>query len=192
MSDVTLILNALESGDDRAVDRLLPAVYQELRQLAAHKLAKERPGQTLQATALVHEAYLRLVGADGQSFKSRAYFFGAAAEAMRRILIEHARRKMSPKYGGHQLRVEMEEVILPQRTMTLDDLLTLDEALRKLAQKDKNKAELVKLRYFAGLTGKEAAQILGISQSTADEHWAYSRAWLRVEMERGHESSSPA
>jgi RNA polymerase sigma factor (TIGR02999 family) len=192
MSDVTLILNALESGDDRAADELLPAVYQELRQLAAHKLANERPGQTLQATALVHEAYLRLVGSDGQRFKSRAYFFGAAAEAMRRILIEHARRKKSPKLGGHQQRVEMEEVILPQKTMTLDDLLTLDEALRKLAQKDKNKAELVKLRYFAGLTGKEAAQILDISMSTADEHWAYARAWLRVEIEKGHRSSSRA
>jgi len=192
MSDVTLILNALESGDDRAVDRLLPAVYQELRQLAAHKLSHERPGQTLQATALVHEAYLRLVGASSQSFKSRAYFFGAAAEAMRRILIEHARRKKSPKGGGRQQRVELEEVILPQQTMTLDDLLTLDEALLKLAQKDENKAELVKLRYFAGLTGKETAQILGISQSTADEHWAYARAWLRVEMEKGHPSSSQA
>ncbi len=177
MSDVTLILNALEQGDDNAVDRLLPIVYQELRQLAAQKLSRERPGHTLQATALVHEAYLRLAGSDGQSFKNRAYFFGAAAEAMRRILIENARRKKRLKRGGECQKAEMldhELAITPPS----DDLMALDEALTELATTDKVKAELVKLRYFAGLTVDEAAQVLEISPTTAKRHWRFAKAWL--------------
>ena len=172
-----MILNALEQGDSRAVDRLLPAVYQELRQLAAHKLANERPGQTLQATALVHEAYLRLVGADGQHFKSSAYFFGAAAEAMRRIVVENARRKQRLKHGGNHQRVELDDVEWAIDS-SFDDLIALDEALTELAETDPAKAELVKLRYFSGLTLEEAAQVLDISPATAQRNWTYAKAWL--------------
>jgi RNA polymerase sigma factor (TIGR02999 family) len=177
MSEVTRILMAVEQGDARALDRLLPAVYRELRQLAAQKLSHERPGQTLQATALVHEVYLRLVGAEGQSWKSRTHFFAAAAEAMRRILIENARRKHRLKRGGHRQRVDLED-----GELSIDgpshDLIALDEALNKLAETDKEKAELVKLRYFAGLTIEQAAEVLGISPTTAKREWTYARAWL--------------
>jgi RNA polymerase sigma factor (TIGR02999 family) len=177
MNDVTVILNALEHGDDKAVDRLLPAVYQELRRLAAQKLSHESPGHTLQATALVHEAYLRLVGLDGQSFKSRAYFFGAAAEAMRRILIDNYRRKQSSKRGGDRDRVELEDNDLAIEATT-DDLVALDEALTEFEKIDSTKAELVKLRYFTGLTLEEAGALMDISESTAKRHWKYARAWL--------------
>jgi RNA polymerase sigma factor (TIGR02999 family) len=177
MSDVTLILNALERGDSQAVDELLPAVYQELRQLAAHKLAQERPGHTLQATALVHEAYLRLVGSDQPGFKGRTYFFRAAAEAMRRILIENARRKQRQRHGGDHERADLtpdELAIEPPA----DDLLALDEALAELAETASEKAEVVKLRYFAGLTLAQAAEVMNISPATAKRHWVYAKAWL--------------
>jgi RNA polymerase sigma factor (TIGR02999 family) len=177
MSDVTLILNALEQGDDKAIERLLPVVYQELRQLAAQKLARERAGHTLQATALVHEAYLRLIGADSQSIKSRAYFFGAAAEAMRRILIENARRKQRLKRGGKFQKAEMFDEDLAIEPPS-DDLVALDEALTELEGTDNVKAELVKLRYFTGLTIEEAAEVLEISPTTAKRHWSYAKAWL--------------
>ena len=184
MSDVTLILNALERGDDRAVDRLLPAIYKELRQLAAQKLSHERPGHTLQATALVHEAYVRLVGSEGQSWKSRTYFFAAAAEAMRRILIENARRKQRQRHGGARRKVDMrgEDVVIEAPA---DDLIALDEALTELTEVDKTKADLVKLRYFAGLTIGQSAQLLNISPATAKRHWTYAKAWLYTRIRSG-------
>jgi RNA polymerase sigma factor (TIGR02999 family) len=167
-------------------------VYQELRQLAAQRMRKERPGQTLQATALVHEAYLRLVGAEDQHWSGRHHFFAAAAEAMRRILIENARRKKSIKHGGGRKRIDIDEAVQAKDEDTsADDLIALDEALEKLTKKDKMKADLVKLRFFAGLTMEQAAKVLGISHSTADEHWAYVRAWLRVEITKGNETSRP-
>ncbi len=184
MSDVTRILNAIERGDEKATDELLPLVYEELRVLAARKLSKETPGQTLQATALVHEAYLRLVGDEPRSWDNRGHFFAAAAEAMRRILIDNARRKRSAKHGGHRHRLDLAGVE-PAAEQALDDLLDLDEALAKLAATDAAKAELVKLRYFAGLTLEQAAQVLGISRSNAYENWAYARAWLRAEISKG-------
>ena len=184
MSDVTRILNAIERGDEKATDELLPLVYEELRVLAARKLSKETPGQTLQATALVHEAYLRLVGDEPQSWDNRGHFFAAAAEAMRRILIDNARRKRSAKHGGHRHRLDLAGVE-PAAEQALDDLLDLDEALAKLAATDAAKAELVKLRYFAGLTLEQAAQVLGISRSSVYENWAYARAWLRAEISKG-------
>ena len=177
MSDVTRILNALERGDEKAVDRLLPAVYQELRQLAAQKLSNARPGHTLQATALVHEAYIRLAGSERQSFKSRTHFFGAAAEAMRRILIDNARRKQRLKRGGEHQKVDIENQVLAIEAPS-DDLLALDEALNELAETDKIKADVVELRYFAGLTIEQTAQILNIPLTAAQRHWTYSRAWL--------------
>ena len=185
MSDVTRILNAIEKGDLQAVDRLFPLVYQELRQLAARRLSREAPGQTLQATALVNEAYLRLVGSEDQNWSGRYHFFSAAAEAMRRILIENARRKKSLRHGGGRKRIDFEQATLAQEEndTSADDLIALDEALKKLSKKDKNKADLVKLRYFAGLTSDQAARILGISPSTADRDWAYARSWLRFEMD---------
>ena len=177
MSDLTRILNAIEQGDARAVDKLLPAVYEELRRLAASKLSREKPGQTLQATALVHEAYLRLLGTEGQSWSSRTRFFTAAAEAMRRILIENARRKKSRKHGGRRQRVDLhnEDVAIEGPP---EDILALDEALATLAEKDPLKADLVKLRYFAGLTLDEAARALDLSESTAKRYWRFARAWL--------------
>jgi len=184
MSDVTRILNAIERGDEKATDELLPLVYEELRVLAARKLSKETPGQTLQATALVHEAYLRLVGDEPRSWDNRGHFFAAAAEAMRRILIDNARRKRSAKHGGHRHRLDLAGVE-PAAEQALDDLLDLDEALAKLAATDAAKAELVKLRYFAGLTLEQAAQVLGISRSSVYENWAYARAWLRAEISKG-------
>jgi len=183
MSDVTRILAAIEQGDVRAADKLLPLVYQELRQLAAQRLSKESPGQTLQATALVHEAYLRLVGSEEQNWSGRSHFFAAAAEAMRRILIDIARRKQSLKYGGDRKRVALDEAMVSDdKAMPADDMIALDEALQKLSKKDKVKADLVKLRYFAGLTIEQTAEILGISATTAKRYWAYARAWLLREI----------
>ncbi|MFB0554772.1 MAG: sigma-70 family RNA polymerase sigma factor [Phycisphaerae bacterium] len=186
MTDVTQILNAIEQGDAKAADELLPLVYEELRHLAVQKMARESPGQTLQATALVHEAYIRLVGSEAQNWKGRTHFFAAAAEAMRRILIDNARRKKSLKHGGGRQRVDLNKLVLSDDNNALsDDLLILDEALKKLERENKIEADLVKLRYFAGLTGKQAAKVLGISRSTADEHWAYARARLRLEITKG-------
>jgi len=178
MSDVTRILSAIEQGDAHAAEQLLPLVYEELRKLAAQKLAQEKPGQTLQATALVHEAYLRMVDVDrAQHWDSRGHFFAAAAEAMRRILIDQARRKQRPKHGGGRKRVDLNEALSLSEAPN-DDLLALDEALEKLAHEDPAKAELVKLHYFAGLSLEEAGLVLGISQRTAKRHWGYARAWL--------------
>jgi len=186
MSDVTRILNAIERGDAKATDELLPLVYEELRLLAGQKLSHEPPGQTLQATALVHEAYLRLVGSEPQGWDSRGHFFAAAAEAMRRILVENARRKKrrrgSPPclpVGGGQPQGDCPyteaEIVLDRQ---VDDLLALDEALAKLAQEDPIKARLVSLRYFAGLTEEQAAQALNISRATASRWWSYAQDWL--------------
>jgi len=183
VSDVTRILNAIERGDAKATDELLPLIYEELRVLAAQKLSHEPPGQTLQATALVHEAYLRLAGEQSQNWTGRVHFFRAAAEAMRRILIDHARRKKSEKRGGHRQRVDLEEAIVPNSEgCSPEDLMALDGALAKLAQEDPVKAEVVKLRYFAGLTVEQTAEVLGISATTAKLHWAYARAWLLREI----------
>jgi RNA polymerase sigma factor (TIGR02999 family) len=181
MHEVTRILSAIEQGDPQAAEQLLPLVYDELRRLAAEKMAQEKPGQTLQATALVHEAYIRLVDVEkAQHWDSRRHFFAAAAEAMRRILVENARRKRGPKHGGAHARQELMEadVAAPEES---ERLLALDEALTKLAGRDPKVAELVKLRYFAGLTIKQAAEILGVSPRTADHYWAYAKAWLREE-----------
>ena len=183
MTDVTRILNAIERGDATATDELLPLVYEELRLLAAQKLSQERPGQTLQATALVHEAYLRLVGSEDQSWDNKGHYFKAAAEAMRRILIENARRKSSVKHGGDRKKIDLNEAVLvlgdrvPSETM-----IALDEALEKLSRRDKIKADVVRLRYFAGLTSKQAAEILKISPTAAKRYWIYSRAWLLREI----------
>src|SRR5437588_10932476 len=178
MSDVTEILNAIAGGDPKAASQLLPLVYDELRKLAAQKLDQEKPGQTLEATALVHEAYLRLVGSDPkQHWDSRGHFFAAAAEAMRRILIDNARRRRRPKHGGGRNRVSLDEALCLGKAAA-DDLLALDEALEKLAREEPAKAELVKLHFFAGLTLEEAGRVLGISHRTAKRHWAYARAWL--------------
>ncbi len=183
MSDVTRILNAIERGDAGATDELLPLVYEELRSLAAQKLSHEPPGQTLQATALVHEAYLRLVGLENQNWRSKGHFFVAAADAMRRILIDNARHKKSLKHGGDRERVPLDEAVrAPDAERLSDDLVDLDEALEKLSQADKVKADLVKLRYFAGLTGEQAAAALGISHATAERYWDYASSWLRLEI----------
>jgi len=190
MSEVTRILAAIERGDIRGVDELFPLVYQELRQLAAQRMSKEAPGQTLQATALVHEAYIRLVGSEAQNWDSRGHFFAAAAEAMRRILIDIARRKKSLKYGGDRQRVDLDKAVaVTDDNCPAEDLIALDEALEKLSKEDKVKADLVKLRYFAGLTGEQAANILNISHSTADDYWAYAKAWLRFELTKGDETA---
>jgi len=179
MSDVTRILNAIEQGDARAADELLPLIYEELRLLAAQKMLQERPGQTLQATALVHEAYIRLVGNESNDWESRGHFFAAAAEAMRRILIENARRKKSLKAGGNHKKVDLNNVIVGiESSPCSDDLIALDDALTKLSKKDKVKANLVNLRYFAGLTIEQTAEFLGISEATAKRYWTYARAWL--------------
>jgi RNA polymerase sigma factor (TIGR02999 family) len=182
MSDVTRILSAIEQGDPHAAEQLLPLVYEELRRLAAQKLGQERPGQTLQATALVHEAYLRLVDVESaQHWNGRGHFFAAAAEAMRRILVESARSKRAEKRGGGRGRVEVQVGDLVARQGD-PKLLALDEALAKLERQHPPKAQLVKLRYFAGLPIREAAAALGISTATADRYWAYARAWLQREM----------
>jgi RNA polymerase sigma factor (TIGR02999 family) len=178
MTDVTRILSAIEQGDPHAAEQLLPLVYDELRKLAAQRLAQESPGQTLQATALVHEAYLRLVDVkQAQQWSSRGHFFAAAAEAMRRILVENARRKASLKRGGNRQRVNLDAAVSCADEST-EDLLALHEALDRLAEEDHRKAELVKLRYFAGLSVQDAADALGISRATADRYWTYAKVWL--------------
>lgn len=180
MSEATRILEAAGRGDPQAAAELLPLVYQELRQLAAHKMARENPGHTLQPTALVHEAWLRITGNDNSAWDNRAHFFGAAAEAMRRILIENARRKAAARHGGGQQRVELTD--LEFAAPDGDHLLAVNEALEKFAVEHKLKAELVKLRYFTGLTLAEAAELIGISEPTAKRYWAYARAWLYHEI----------
>ena len=189
MTDVTRILNAIEQGDEKATDELLPLVYEELRILAAQKLSHEQPGQTLQATALVHEAYIRLIGAEDQNWDKRGHFFAAAAEAMRRILVENARRKRSSKYGGDRQRIDLDIVDSAIEAPT-DDLLALDEALTLLSDTDPGVAELVKLRYFAGLTIEQVARSQGISRRTVIDHWAYARAWLRRHLSKGSKLDS--
>ncbi len=188
MSEVTCILSQIESGDPKAADELLPLVYDELRKLAASRLAQEKPGQTLQATALVHEAFLRLVdrpdGVPGGALKhwnSRGHFFAAAAEAMRRILVEQARRKHRIHHGGGRTRVKL-DAACPIEMPPTDDLLSIDEALTRLAARDPVRAELVKLRFFAGLTMPEAAQALGVSLATAERYWTFARTWLYAEL----------
>jgi RNA polymerase sigma factor (TIGR02999 family) len=193
MSDVTQILSAIESGDPQAAEQLLPLVYDELRQLAAQRLAREMPGQTLQATALVHEAYVRLLGAADEAefekthWDNRRHFFAAASEAMRRILVDNARRKQTRKHGGGWQRSEMdaEALVAPEPNL---DLVALDTALQRLAESEPLKAKLVELRYFAGLTGDQAAAVLGISTSSADRQWVFTRAWLRRELGLGDDS----
>lgn len=183
MSEVTRILNQIENGDPSKADQLLPLVYEELRELAAARLANEKPGQTLQATALVHDAYLRLVDVDkAQHWDSRGHFFAAAAEAMRRILVDIARRKKRPKHGGDLNRVDLDLAC----TLTHDsgeDLLALDDVLTKFASVEPKKAELVKLRFFAGMTIPEAAETIGISRATAERYWTYARVWLYCELD---------
>jgi RNA polymerase sigma factor (TIGR02999 family) len=182
MSEVTRILSAIEQGDPHAAEQLLPLVYDELRKLAAEKMIQERPGQTLQATALVHEAYLRLVDVEkAQHWNSRGHFFAAAAEAMRRILVEQARRKRRLKRGGGRQHLDVADVEIAVEGPS-NDLVALDEALRKFAEQHPDKAAVVQLRYFAGLTIREAANALGISTSTADRYWTYARAWLYREV----------
>ena len=180
MSDVTRILDAIGQGDPKAADQLLPLVYQELRKLAAHKMASEPPGQTLQPTALVHEAWLKLVGQGDRKWQDRNHFFAASAEAMRRILVDNARRKRTQRHGGGHLRVDLDDVKLAVENDDL--LLAVNDALEKLAVADKQKADLVKLRYFVGMTVEEAAQVLAISEPMAKRHWAYARAWLSEEI----------
>jgi RNA polymerase sigma factor (TIGR02999 family) len=182
MTQVTRILAAIEQGDPQAAEHLLPLVYDELRKLAARRLAREKPGLTLQATALVHEAYLRLVGGQREEgWDNRGHFFAAAAEAMRRILVEDARRKRRERHGGGRRRVELEEAIMACR-MPPEDLLDLDEAMTKLAAEDPTKARLVQLRFFAGLSLDEAAEVLGVSAVTAKRYWRYAKAWLHREV----------
>lgn len=182
MSDVTQILSQIEDGDGQAAEKLLPLVYEELRKLAAAKMAQENPGQTLQATALVHEAYIRLVDTEEvQHWDSRGHFFSAAAEAMRRILVEQSRRKAGPKAGGRHQRIELSQVD-PQMPVPQLDLLALSDALDRLAETYPRIAELVKLRFFAGLTREQAAAAIGVSGTTADDDWAYAKGWLRMEL----------
>jgi RNA polymerase sigma factor (TIGR02999 family) len=192
MAEVTCLLNAVEQGDLHAAAQLLPLVYEELRRLAAHRLAHEAPGQTLQPTALVHEAYLRLLGAEAEAhWDSRHHFFGAAAEAMRRILVENARRKRSLKRGGGAARQPLEEaeLLAPE---PCEDVLALDEALTAFAATDKVAADLVHLRYFGGLTIPEAAEVLGISPRTANRLWTYARAWLHQRITGGEPDNDPS
>jgi RNA polymerase sigma factor (TIGR02999 family) len=180
MSEVTRILTAVAQGDPHAAEQLWPLVYDELRQLAAQKLAHEKPGQTLQATALVHEAYLRLVDADHPpAYRDRGHFFAAAASAMRRILIDNARRKLAHKRGGGAQRQPLDDLAAAEPD---EELLALDEALARLAAAEPLKARLVELRYFAGMTGEQAAEVLGISPTTADRYWSFARAWLQTEV----------
>jgi RNA polymerase sigma factor (TIGR02999 family) len=190
MNEVTRIINAIEEGDPQATEKLLPLVYEELRVLAAQKMAQEKPGQTLQATALVHEAYLRLVEGEGQNWNSRGHFFKAAAEAMRRILVESARRKKSLKRGGDRQRVEFDEsLLIGTQEVRPDDLLALNDALDRLSEQDNVAADLIKLRIFGALTVKQAAETLGISPSKAYSDLQYASAWLRVEMGGGKPKS---
>jgi RNA polymerase sigma factor (TIGR02999 family) len=192
MTDITRILNAIEQGDAKAADKLLPLVYEELRRLAAQKMSHEPPGQTLQATALVHEAYIRLTGSQDQNWRGRTHFFAAAAEAMRRILIDNARRKKSLKRGGGFNKIEIEDSIMTNnKSSKIDELIALDEALKKLEGIDKVKADLVKLRFFTGLTIEQSAAILGISHATAERYWDYTRSWLHLEITKGNEATDP-
>jgi RNA polymerase sigma factor (TIGR02999 family) len=184
MNEVTQLLQAIDRGDANSADALLPLVYEELRKLAASKMARETPGQTLQPTALVHEAWLRLIGTGSPQFSGRAHFFGAAAEAMRRILIDRARRKAAQRHGGGQQRVEIDDVEIAAPAPE-DELLAVNDALEKFASLDAKKAELVKLRFFAGLTLEQAASVLGVSEPTAKRWWAYARAWLFEECKAG-------
>lgn len=177
MSEVTRILNAIGDGDRESTDTLLPIVYDELRRLAAHQLAAELPGQTLQPTALVHDAYLGLVGKEDPRWENRGHFFAAAAEAMRRILVDRARSRGRLRHGGGRRRVDLDKVDLAVDAPA-EELLALDEALSKLEREDLDKAQLVKLRFFGGLTSQQAAEALGVSKATADRHWAFARAWL--------------
>jgi len=183
VSEVTVILDAISGGDHNAAEELLPLVYEELRRLAAHKMSNEAPGQTLQPTALVHEAWLRLTGNENVKWDGRAHFFGAAAEAMRRILIDNARRKKALRHGGGQRPLDIQDVEVAAALQD-DELLALNDALEQFSAKDPQKAELVKLRYFAGLTLQQAAELLAISEPTAKRHWAYARAWLFREIKR--------
>jgi RNA polymerase sigma factor (TIGR02999 family) len=193
MTEVTRILSAIEQGDPRATEQLLPLVYDELRKLAAAKLAQEKPGQTLEATALVHEAYVRLVGTPSEDaareWEGRAHFFAAAAEAMRRILVEKARRKRRPKHGGGLARVDLELANIAS-PIPDEDLLALDEAMTRLAAKDPLRARLVQLRFYGGLSNEEAAEILGISGVTAKRYWRYARAWLHREVGKGDDPNA--
>jgi RNA polymerase sigma factor (TIGR02999 family) len=187
MSEVTQILEAIDQGNPKAAEQLLPLVYDELRKLAAHKMANERPGHTLQPTALVHEAWLRLVGGEASKFENRTHFFAAAAEAMRRILVESARRKKRLKHGGQLERVDFDAMELPL-PMPDDELLALDEALDRLSTVDSRAAEVVKLCFFVGLTQPQAASELGLSLSTVERLWSFARAWLFREMQKTRET----
>lgn len=192
MKEVTRILNAIDAGEPQAAAQLLPLVYDELRQLAARKLASEQPGQTLDATALVHEAYLKLVANPQEKdrlWHGRIHFYAAAAEAMRRILIDNARKKRSEKRGGQQKRIEWHDNIAAQQKAT-DDLLVIDEALARLAEEDAESAQLVKLRFYAGLSVEEAAEVMGLPRATAYRTWNYAKAWLRTRVGEGTGSSS--
>src|SRR5262245_42973431 len=193
MSEVTRILSAIEQGDPQAAEQLLPLVYDELRHLAAQRMAQEAPGQTLEATALVHEAYLRLVGTSAKEaareWQGRAHFFAAAAEAMRRILVEKARRKRRRKHGGGIPRADVDLANLAS-PMPEEDLLALDEAMTRFAAEDPARAQLVQLRFYAGLSNEEAAQVLGISGVTAKRYWRYARAWLHREVSKGDDPAS--
>jgi RNA polymerase sigma factor (TIGR02999 family) len=197
MPDLTQILNAIERGEPQAAEQLLPLVYVELRRLAAQRLAREKPGQTLDATGLVHEAYLRLVlsgrreSPEAARWHGRGHFFAAAAEAMRRILIENARRKKSPKHGGDRRRVDLQENDMSVEANS-DNLIAVDDALTELAKEDAPAAEVVKLRFYAGLSMEETADALGISRATAYRHWTYARAWLRCALGAGDTSSEEA
>jgi len=187
MSDVTRILNAIEQGDDNATDALLPLVYDELRRLAAQKLSREQPGQTLQATALVHEAYIRLLGNEASSFNNRNHFFGAAAEAMRRILVDRARSKQRLKRGGGFQRVELNDACVAVESAP-DSLLILDEALTQFTDVDPEAAKLIQLSFYGGLTLEQSANVLGVSKRTAYRYWAFARAWLYDNVVRNDES----
>jgi RNA polymerase sigma factor (TIGR02999 family) len=192
MTDATRVLSAIERGDPKAAEQLLPLVYDELRMLASRRLGREAPGQTLQATALVHEAYLRLVdGNQARRWDSRGHFFAAAAEAMRRILVENARRKRCPKHGGGLHRIDLDGALTIEDAPPSGDLVALDEALTRLAAQEPVKAKLVKLRYFAGLTIAEAAEMLGISSATAERYWTYARTWLYCALKDSEQSPDP-
>lgn len=177
MPDVTQLLHAIEAGEPKAAEQLLPLVYDELRRLAAGKMEREKPGQTLQATALVHEAWLRLAGSDPQRWDSRRHFFAAAAESMRRILVEKARRRLRIRHGGGLERVDLDAVEIPGGVRE-EHLVAMDEALGRLARDEPSKAEVVKLRYFVGMTNRETAEALGLSEATVERHWSFAKAWL--------------
>lgn len=182
MADVTYLLNALEKGDPQAGDQLLPLIYEELRKVAVAKMAQERPGQTLQATALVHEAWLRLAGSNSQCWDNRRHFFAAASESMRRILVEKARRRQRIRHGGELARVDLDDVEIPVGVRE-DQLIAVDDALASLEKEDPKKAEVVKLRYFVGMTNRETAEALGISEATVERYWAFAKAWLLRHLE---------